>query len=62
MTDFGLFTLFLFLHILSAIVAFGPTFVFPIIGAMSSKEPAHGNFGVRINEIVTDRGYPAALD
>jgi uncharacterized membrane protein len=55
MTDQGLLTLFLFLHIGAAIVAFGPTFIFPLIGAMARREPAHTNFAVRINEMLTDR-------
>ena len=37
MTDLGLFTLFLLLHVLAAIVAFGPVFVFPLIGAMGAQ-------------------------
>lgn len=50
-----MFQLFLFLHVLAAIVAFGPTFAFPLIGAMGGKEPMHGNFAVRINEKLEDR-------
>jgi len=55
MTQFGVFSLFLFLHVLAAIIAFGPTFIFPIIGGMSGKEPMHGNFGLRITEVIEDR-------
>jgi predicted integral membrane protein DUF2269 len=55
MTDQGLLTLFLFLHIGAAIVAFGPTFIFPLIGAMARTEPAHTNFAVRVNEMLTSR-------
>ena len=55
MTDYGLFTLFLFLHIGAAIIAFGPTFAFPIVGKMGSKDPMHGNFAVRINEAMEDK-------
>jgi uncharacterized membrane protein len=54
MTDPGL-SLFLFLHVGAAIIAFGPTFAFPLIGAMGGKEPAHVNFALRINEMLTDR-------
>ena len=32
---------------LGAIVAFGPTFAFPIIGAMGGQEPQHANFATR---------------
>lgn len=55
MTDQGLLTLFLFLHIGAAIIAFGPTFAFPLIGAMAGKEPAHGNFAVRVSGMLIDR-------
>ena len=55
MTEYGLFTLFLFLHIGAAIIAFGPSFAFPIIGAMAGKEPMHGNFATRVNEALEDR-------
>lgn len=43
-----LFLLFLFLHIGSAIVAFGPTFAMPIIGAMGGAEPRFAHFTARI--------------
>lgn len=55
MTDLGLLSLFLFLHVGAAIIAFGPTFTFPLIGAMGGKEPAHGNFAVRVNEMMADK-------
>lgn len=45
-----LFPAFLFLHVLGAIVAFGPTFAFPIIGAMARREPMHGTFALRLIE------------
>jgi hypothetical protein len=40
----------LWLHIFGAIIAFGPTFAFPLIGGMGGKEPMHGNFALRITE------------
>ena len=46
---------FLFLHILGAIVAFGPTFTFPIIGAMGGREPMHANFATRISHRISER-------
>jgi uncharacterized membrane protein len=46
---------FLFLHILGAIIAFGPTFVFPIIGAAGGREPMHANFATRVTERISDR-------
>ncbi len=54
--------LFLLLHILGAIVAFGPTFAFPIIGALAAKEPQHRAFVARMNlRIVTVLVIPFAL-
>ena len=36
--------IFLFLHVMGAIVAFGPTFsAFPIVGQLAGKEPQHCN-------------------
>ena len=48
-------TLFLYLHIGGAIVAFGPTIAFPFIGARAAKEPMHGNFALRVTEFLTER-------
>ena len=45
----------IFLHILSAIVAFGPTFAFALYGAQGAKEPQHANFMARANHVVSDR-------
>jgi uncharacterized membrane protein len=50
-----LFPWFLLLHILGAIIAFGPTFAFPIIGAMGGKEPMHANFATRVSHAIGDR-------
>jgi hypothetical protein len=47
--------LLLVLHIGGAIIAFGPTFAFPFIGAMGGKEPMHANFALRANEVVANR-------
>jgi hypothetical protein len=47
-----LFTLFLWLHIMSAIIAFGPTFSYPIMGMMVAKEPQHGLFVIKLQESV----------
>lgn len=49
----NLFPWFLFLHVLGAIVAFGPTFAFPIIGSMGGKEPMHANFATRVSEKIS---------
>ena len=45
----------LFLHVLGAIVAFGPTFSFPLIGSMAGKEPQHVNFALRVQERISNR-------
>ncbi len=45
----------LFVHIFGAILAFGPTFTFSIIGAMGGKEPMHGNFGLRVMAAITEK-------
>ncbi len=53
---------FLFLHVLGAVIAFGPGFTFPIIGGMGGAEPMHGNFATRISlAISTQRVVPVAL-
>lgn len=49
------FKLWLLLHIAAAIIAFGPTFVFPLIGAASRKNPMHGGFGLLVSEIIETR-------
>ena len=54
--------LFLFLHIGGAIIAFGPTFALPLMGAMSGKEPQHANFAARATGVIsTRRIIPFAL-
>jgi uncharacterized membrane protein len=50
-----LFPWLLFLHVLGAIVAFGPTFTFPLIGAMGGREPQHANFATRVSETLAGR-------
>lgn len=53
---------FLLLHVLGAIIAFGPVFAFPIIGAMGGAEPMHANFGTRVSLALSDkRVTPVAL-
>ena len=44
-----LFPWLLWLHVFGAIVAFGPTFTFPLIGGMGGKEPMHVNFALRVS-------------
>ena len=50
-----LFPWVLFLHVLGAILAFGPTFAFSIIGGMGGKEPQHANFATRVSATITDK-------
>jgi len=47
--------IFLFLHVMGAIIAFGPAYTAPIIGSFAGKEPPHANFAARINEAITDQ-------
>lgn len=47
--------LLLVLHVAGAIIAFGPTFAFPIIGAAGGKEPMHVNFSLRVTERISHR-------
>lgn len=56
----NLFPWLLWLHIFGAIIAFGPTFAFPLIGGMGAKEPMHGNFAIRITEKI-ERGITLPL-
>ncbi len=49
------FHLWLFLHVTAAIVAFGPTFVFPLIGAVSKRHPMHAGFGLLLSEVIEMR-------
>lgn len=52
----------IFIHVLSAIVAFGPTFAFGLYGAQVAGEPQHGNFMARASHHVADRlVLPVAL-
>lgn len=58
----GLFPYLLFLHVLGAIVAFGPTFAFPFIGALGGSEPQHANFAIRVSHTLADRlVYPVGI-
>ncbi len=58
----GLFELLLFLHVLGAIIAFGPTFAMSVIGGMGGKEPMHANFATRVSEaLAKQRITPLAI-
>jgi len=43
-----------FLHVMAAIIAFGPTFAFAIIGSMGGKERQHANFANRVTKRIGD--------
>jgi uncharacterized membrane protein len=45
----------LYLHILGAIIAFGPGFALSIFGAAAGREPQHGNFVLRASSVVARR-------
>jgi len=52
----------LFLHVMGAILAFGPTFAYSIMGAMSGREPQHANFSARQIEAIGNKlVYPLAI-
>jgi hypothetical protein len=57
-----LFPWMLLLHVLGAIIAFGPAFAFPLIGASAAREPQHANFATRVTYRIS-RGLviPVAL-
>jgi len=57
-----LFPYLLFLHVMGAILAFGPTFAYSIMGAMAGREPQHANFSTRqVDAIAMRLGYPLAI-
>jgi Predicted integral membrane protein (DUF2269) len=52
----------LFLHVMGAILAFGPTFAYSIMGAMAGREPQHANFSARQTAAIGNRlVYPLAI-
>ena len=54
--------LLLFLHVMGAIIAFGPTFAYSIMGAMAGREPQHANFSSRqVQAIGNKLVYPLAI-
>jgi uncharacterized membrane protein len=50
-----LLALFLFLHVMGAIVTFGPTFIFPIIASQAAKSPPNGAFAASLSELIERR-------
>ena len=51
----GLVDFLLFLHIMASIVAFGPTFVFPVIMGMARKDPQHLAFGAKVIHAISSK-------
>jgi len=49
------FLFWLFLHILAAIIAFGPIFVFPIVGTLVAQMPQHMRFATELNHRIEMR-------
>ena len=49
------FLLWLFLHILAAVIAFGPIFVFPIVGSLLAQMPQHMRFAAELNHRIEQR-------
>jgi uncharacterized membrane protein len=47
--------LFLFLHVMGAIVVFGPTFAFPLIAGQAQKSPQNGHFAAVVSELIERR-------
>ena len=45
----------LFLHILGAVIAFGPGFAFAFFGAAAGREPQHANFTLRTSDFIARR-------
>jgi hypothetical protein len=51
-----LFPWLLFAHVFGAIIAFGASLsTFPLLGAMSGKEPGHANFGSRVSVAISEK-------
>jgi uncharacterized membrane protein len=50
-----LLALFLFLHVMGAIIVFGPTFIFPVITAQARKSPQNFPFAAALSEYISER-------
>src|SRR6188508_2294160 len=47
--------LLLFLHVLGAIVVFGPSFAFPLIASQARKSPQNGHFAAVVTDVIERR-------
>jgi uncharacterized membrane protein len=45
----------LFLHILAAVIAFGPLFVFPIVGTLAAQSPQNMRFALELDHRISTR-------
>ena len=52
--------IFLFLHVAGAIIAFGPTFTFPILGRVASRDPRFGPAMITAN-VAIEKGLVIPL-
>lgn len=50
-----LFPIVLFVHVAGAILAFGPTYAFLLLGPMAGGEPQHLNFALRVQKKISSR-------
>jgi uncharacterized membrane protein len=49
------FLFWLFVHILAAVIAFGPLFVFPIIGTLAAQAPQNMRFALELDHRISTR-------
>ena len=47
--------LLLFLHVLGAIIVFGPSFAFPLIAGQARKAPQHSHFAALVTDVIERR-------
>lgn len=55
MIAFGWFQLWLILHILSVIIAFGPTFAFGLMGSYAKRHPQHALAVAEVTHLIAQR-------
>jgi len=56
------YTFWLILHVIGAVVAFGPTYVFPLISTRGKKNPKHASFAAEVTVAIAERyTMPAAI-
>lgn len=50
-----MFQLLLFLHVMGAIIVFGPSFAFPLIAGQARKNPQHSHFAALVTDVIERR-------